>query len=177
MTQAQGNRDNRTAGVRSLKKDLRGFTIIELLIVVLVGIILTAISIPVYQTAMMNMQMNSMVSAISAAISQTRYAAIMNSQVYTLSITAPANTYVVTNISTSTANATVPLPSTLIALNGGTSATYTFTLCPNGTVSGAGGVCPPVSNTVPPALTATNNGRQVDINVSSVGNVTTTRIQ
>ena len=177
MTQVQGKRDSRPADVRFLQKGLRGFTIVELLIVVLVGGILTAISIPIFQGAMANMQLNSTVSAISAALSQTRYAAIMNSQVYTLAIAAPANTYVVTNVGTGIANAAVPLPSTAIAINGGTNATYTYTMCPNGTVSGAGGVCPPVINTVPPALSATNNGRQVNINVSSVGSVTTTRIQ
>ncbi len=144
----------------------------ELLVVLFIGTLLTAISVPLLQTALANMKMNSMVSAISAAVSRTRYAAVMNSQVYTLAITAPANTYVATNVTTSTAGATVPLPSQAIAINGGTSATYTFTLCPNGTVSGAGGVCPPTSNTVPPTLTATYNGRQVTINVSSVGNVT-----
>jgi len=177
MKQAQQKRDSRSASDRRLRKGLRGFSIVELLIVVLVGGILTAISVPAFQSAMVNMQMNSMVSAISATISQTRYAAIMNSQVYTLAFTTPANTYVVTNVTTNTANAAVPLPGNSIVLNGGTSATYTYTLCPNGTASGAGGVCPPTTNTIPPALSATNHGRQVNINVSSVGNVTTTRIQ
>jgi hypothetical protein len=134
-------------------------------------------SIPVYQSIMANMQMNSMASAISGVISQTRYAAIMNAQVYTFVITTPANTYVVSNVTAVTANAAVPLPGTQIAINGGTNATYTFTLCPNGTVYGAGGTCPTSPLTLPPALSATNKGRQVNINVSSVGNVTTTRVQ
>jgi len=177
MTRAQVNADSQLAHGRSLPKGLRGFSIVELMIVVLVGTVLTAISIPLYKSAMTNMQMNSVVSAISGAISQTRYASIMNSHVYTLVFTVPANTYVVTDVTASTTNATVPLPSTAILINGGTAATYTFTLCPNGAVSGAGGVCPPTTNTTPPALSVTNSGRQENINVSTVGNVTTTRVQ
>jgi prepilin-type N-terminal cleavage/methylation domain-containing protein len=177
MTQAQGNRDRQQAQGRFLRSGARGFTIVELLIVVLVGTLLTAISIPLYHTAMMNMQMNSMVSAISGALSQTRYAAIMNAQVYTLAITAPANTYVVSNVTSSTTNAAVPLPSTAIAINSGTSATYTYTLCPNGAVYGAGGTCPTSPATLPPSLSISNNGSQINITVSGVGNVTTTRVQ
>jgi prepilin-type N-terminal cleavage/methylation domain-containing protein len=176
MTQAPRKRDSRAASVRFIQKGIRGFTIVELLIVVLIGSLLTAMAVPLYKSAMISMQLNSTVSAISGAISQTRYAAIMNGQVYTLVLTTPANTYVVSNVTQGTANAAVPLPSTAILINGGTSATYTYTLCPNGTAYGAGGTC--INNiTVPPALSATNNGRQVNINVSGVGSVISTRIQ
>ncbi len=159
------------------RKDLRGFSIVELLIVVLVSGILAAMAIPRFQSAMQGMQLNSTVSAISGAVSQTRYAAIANAQVYILVITAPANTYVISNVTEGTANTAVPLPSTAILINNGTAATYTYTLCPNGTVYGAGGTCPTSPLTAPPALSATNNGRQVNINVSSVGYVSTTRVQ
>ncbi|HYM07657.1 MAG TPA: prepilin-type N-terminal cleavage/methylation domain-containing protein [Terriglobales bacterium] len=169
--------DVQMEGIRVPRKDLRGFTIVELLIVVLVSGILAAMAIPRFQSAMQGMQLNSTVSAISGAISQARYAAIANAQVYTLAITAPANTYVVSNVTAGTSNAAVPLPSTAILINNGTAATYTYTLCPNGTVYGAGGTCPTSPLTAPPALAATNNGRQVNINVSSVGNVATTRVQ
>lgn len=150
----------------------RGFTMPELMIVLLVGTILTAIAIPLMNSAMATMRMNSTVSAITAAISQTRYRAIMNSQLYTLVFTTPNNTYVVTNLGTNASDAPVPLPNQTIALNGGANAIYTFTLCPNGTVYGAGGACP--SNNPPPALTATYQGRQTNINVSNVGNVNAT---
>ncbi len=143
--------------------------------VLLASSILAAIAIPTYQTMKSEMQMNSMANAIAGAVSQTRYAAIMNSEIYTLVITTPANTYVATNIGTGVASSAVPLPGSSILLNGGASATYTFTLCPNGTVYGAGGVCPGTNN--PPAISATYQGRQTNVSVSGVGNVTTTTIQ
>jgi len=177
MTQAKGRRDSRPAGVRFLQNGLRGYSIVELLIVVSVGLILAAIAVPTYKTTMADMQMNDTVSAISGAVSQTRYAAIMNSQIYTLAFTAPANTYVVTNVTTTTVNPAISLPTTTVAINGGANATYTYTMCPNGIVFGAGGTCVPPPNTVPPVLSASNYGRQVNINVSSVGSVTTTNVR
>jgi len=150
-----------------------GFTVLELLIVIAVGITLTAVAIPIMNTAMNNMHMTSMVDAISTAVSKTRYQSIMTSQPYTLAITAPANTYVVTNVST-TASVSIPLPNNSIAINNGAGATYTFTFCPNGTVWGAGGVCPGVNQ--PPALSVSSQGRQINVSVSNVGNVTTTMV-
>src|SRR5579883_2978309 len=148
-----------------------GFTMLELTVVLLIAGITAAFALPVLDASMTTMRMNSAVSAMSAAISNTRYRAIKDSQVYTVVLTTPANTYVVTNVSTATADAAVPLPYTAIAFNGGTSATYTFTLCPNGTVYGAGGTCP--GNTTPPTLAATFQNREIDLTVSSAGNVTT----
>ncbi len=152
----------------------QGFSLPEILIVLLIGTILTAIAIPIMNVAMASMRMSSTVSAITAAISQTRHRAIMNSQAYTLVLTTPGNIYVVTNVATNLADLAVPLPSQAVAINGGANATYTFTLCPNGTVYGAGGTCP--NNNGPPALIATYQGRQSNINVSSVGSVTTTNV-
>lgn len=148
-----------------------GFTVPELLIVLIVGAVLTAIALPMYNSAMLNMRMNSMVGAISGAVSRTRYQSIMSSKIYTLAITAPGNSYVVTDVTDGTAASAVPLPSTSIAVNGGTAATYTFTLCPNGVVYGAGGVCA-TGSPAPPALALTCQSREIDITVSGVGNVT-----
>ena len=144
-------------------------------LVMLVLAVLTAITVPYYNGARLDSQMNSMASAISGVVAQTRYAAIMNSQIYTLVFTAPANTYVVTNVSTSTAASAVPLPTTTVTINTGTSATYTFTFCPNGTAYGSGGTCP--GTNAPPVLTLANSQRKLQLNVSSVGNVTTTIIK
>jgi prepilin-type N-terminal cleavage/methylation domain-containing protein len=161
----------------SRKPRANGFTLLELLLVIAVGMILTAVAIPVIGTTMNNMRMNSVVNAISSAVSKTRYESIMVSQPYTLVLTAPANTYVVTNTSTAFASPVTPLPSQLVQINGGAAATYTFTFCPNGTVYGAGAVCNPPAGAAPPAISVTSQGRQINVTVSGVGNVTTTTIQ
>jgi len=159
-------------------KSSGGFSVLELLVTMVIGMIMAAVTIPMIKNAMASMRINSTVGAISGVISSTRYRALANSQIYTLAITTPANTYVVTNVSTTTADYAgkgVPLPNAGVALNGGVAATYTFTLCPNGTVSGAGGACP--GGPAPPALVVTYQGRQTNLNVSTVGNVTTTFIK
>jgi prepilin-type N-terminal cleavage/methylation domain-containing protein len=152
----------------------RAFSLLELTVTLLVAGILAAFAIPVVDASMTTMRLNSAVSAMSSAISNTRYRAIKDSQIYTLVLTTPANTFVVTNTGTSTSDPQAPLPYPVIAFNGGGSATYTFTLCPNGTVYGAGGACP--GNTAPPALAATFQNREVDLTVSSAGNVTSKTI-
>ena len=159
---------------RKRQRGTGGFSIIEVLMVLLASTIVVAIAIPKYQTMKSGMQVTSTANAIAGAVSQTRYKALMNSQIYTLTITAPANTYVSKNISTGVSDSAIPLPSSLVQINGGTSATYTFTLCPSGTVFGSGGVCP--GATTPPAISATYQGRQTNVTVSGVGNVTTTTI-
>jgi len=174
LGQGRSERDRNDSMLDQTQNKSHGFSLPELLTVLLVATILTAIAVPVINSAMANMRMNSTVSAITAGISQTRQRAVMNSQVYTFVLTTPTNIYAVTNVATNNPDNPVPLPSPAIVINGGANATYIFTLCPNGTVYGAGGVCP--SNNAPPALTATYQGRQVNINVSRVGNVTATTV-
>jgi prepilin-type N-terminal cleavage/methylation domain-containing protein len=158
-------------GRRCPGKLSRGFSLPEVLIVAVAGAVLTAIAIPMISSVLNHIKLNSMVGQVTAAVAKTRYRAIMDSQPYTLVIAVPANSYVIKNVKTGAVAFTVPLPQQ-VALNGGTSATYTFTFCPNGTVWGAGGLCPGTTQT--PLLRATIAGSESDITVSSVGNVTTT---
>ncbi len=157
--------------IRRSQTESRGFTLLEMVVVVLVSMIAAAIAIPVIGSALASMNVRSMASALAGAVSSTRYQAIQNSEIYTLVITTPANTYVVKNITTGVSGPTLPLAKQTVAINGGTSATYTFTFCPNGMTYGAGGTCP--ANNTPPVLTATYQGANMTINVSSVGNVQT----
>jgi prepilin-type N-terminal cleavage/methylation domain-containing protein len=153
----------------SAKTTDTGFTVIELLVAMAIAAILMAMSVPVIGGTMSRMKMNSATSSISGAITKGRYRAIRNSDTYTLAITAPQNTYVVTDVATNVSDAPVPLPST-VAINGGTNAVYTYTFCPNGTVYGAGGSCTNNLN-LPPALVLSYSTRQTNISVSTVGNV------
>lgn len=164
----------RVRGTSTVPAASAGFSIAELLIAMAVAAILAAMSVPIVNSTMSRMRMNSAVSAISSAITKARYQSIRNSDVYTLAITVPQNTYVVTDVTANVANAAVPLPSA-VAINGGNSAVFTYTLCPNGTVYGAGGTCTNNTN-APPALTVTYSQLQTNINVSTVGNVSTTVI-
>jgi prepilin-type N-terminal cleavage/methylation domain-containing protein len=158
-------------GTKKRPKRLRGFTVLELMVSMAVGVIVTAAAVPLITRAMTMIRLNSVSSSLTAAISATRYQAIMNSQIYTLVLTTPANTYVVTNLGSGKAFRAVPIPSQGVTINGGVNATYTFTFCPNGMVYGAGGACPGPAT---PALTLLNQSKQVNISVSGVGNVTTT---
>lgn len=155
-------------------RHIAGLSLVELLVVMAIGTILTLLSVPVFNSAMASMRMNSMVNSLSTAIGKTRYRAIMNSQIYTLTLSTPANTFVVTNVQTGVADKVVPLPTRVVAINGGGNAIYSFTFCPNGTAYGAGGACPGVN--VTPALTLTYQSRQTNMTISSVGNVTTKTI-
>jgi len=152
----------------------RGFSLIELLAVLAIGVIMTAVAVPILSSTMSRMRLDSAVSSISTVISKTRYRSIRNSDIYTLTISVPQNTYVVTDVSANVVDPVEPLPS-LVALNGGAVAVYTYTFCPNGTVYGAGGICVNNAN-LPPALIATYQTRQTNISVSTVGNVTTKNI-
>jgi type II secretory pathway pseudopilin PulG len=157
----------------SLPSSAAGFTLLEALIVVAIGIIMTAVAIPVISTAWANMRINSSVADFTAALNTSRYQAIKNSQIYTMAITAPGNTYVLTDISATPPSAApaVALPPYITINSGG--GVYTYTLCPNGMVYGAGGACP---GPVPPALLFKYQNRQINISVSEVGNVSTTII-
>ena len=151
-----------------------GFSIVELLIAMAVAAVLVAMSVPVMNSTMSRMRMNSAATSISTAISKTRYRSIRNSDIYTLAITTPQNTYVVKDVVTNVSDSAVPL-SNVIAINGGGNGVITYTFCPNGTVYGAGGTCVNNTNT-PPALALTYLTRQTNISISTVGNVTATVI-
>lgn len=159
----------------SLPSNAAGFTLLEMVIVVAIGVVLTALAIPVISTTWANMRINAAVGQFSGAIASARYRAIKDSQPYTFVLTTPANTYVETNTVTLTADAAIALPS-YVTITGTGGSPFTYTLCPNGIIYGAGGVCNPPPATTPTTLSFTYQGRQINLAVSGVGNVTTTII-
>jgi prepilin-type N-terminal cleavage/methylation domain-containing protein len=153
---------------------LKGFTTIELMMSLVIGGILTAMAIPVLKTSLSRAKVNAAVSQITSEFTKVRYRAIRNCQIYTMTITAPQNTYQITNVSTGVVFNPDSLP-TQVAINGGGAGAYTYTFCPNGMVYGAGGACP--NGNVPSALTVTYQTRQTNMSFSQVGNVISTIIR
>jgi prepilin-type N-terminal cleavage/methylation domain-containing protein len=138
MTQAQANRDTRSAGDRLLRAGLRGFSIVELLIVMLVGLILTAMTIPQVKSGIYQYRLSGAVASSTWAIQSTRYEALVQGVQYQVVITKATNSYQIqssadggvtfTNVAGTSA---VPLSGVATVLNQDT----TLRFKPNGFVS------------------------------------------
>ena len=138
MSRAQGNRDSRAAGDRLLRAGLRGFSIVELLIVVLVGLILTAMTIPQVKSGIYQYRLDGALASSTWAIQSTRYEALVQGAQYQVVFTKASNSYQIqssadggvtfTNLAGTSA---VPLSGSKTVLNQDT----TLRFKPNGFVS------------------------------------------
>ena len=148
-----------------------GFTLLEALIVIAISLVLAGIAIPNFMNAINSYRFSAAVSAVTGALSTTRYQAIQHGYPYQLVFTSSTMSYKVyndpgasscptTNSSYTLVGTAIPLPSAGPITMSGTS--YTFTFCPNGTVSSTGN----------PQLS--NNLKSRTITVSGVGNVSVT---
>jgi type IV pilus assembly protein PilA len=72
MTQTQGKRDGRPAGVRCLRRGVRGYSLVELLIVVIVVLILASMAIPNIQSIARGSRTTGDARSISAALNLAR---------------------------------------------------------------------------------------------------------
>jgi prepilin-type N-terminal cleavage/methylation domain-containing protein len=79
--------------VNSLRRKIKGFSLIEMLVVVTIVSTLSTIAIPQLMNAMKSYRLASAVAAASGAIQSTRYLAIMHGYPYQLTFNATSGSY------------------------------------------------------------------------------------
>ena len=145
-------------------KRSRGFTLLELLIVMLVILVLSGIALPQIQAALSTYKLNSAVSATTWAIQTTRYQAIMHGYPYEVAFNAANNTYQVSSepggaAAFANVGNAVPFGNQLITFN--TNTTYQFS--PNGSVSTVLGLM---------TYSISNQNATHNVTVSNYGSIT-----
>jgi prepilin-type N-terminal cleavage/methylation domain-containing protein len=154
---------NRSLLQRSRRNHLQGrasasgFTLIELLIVVAIGIVTTAIAVPVIQNSLRYYALRSAVSAVTGAIQSNRYNAIFHGCQYQVAFTASTNSYTVATTSdpagSGTCLAALGTPSAAIPLPGASrgaslAANSTLVFYPSGKVTATLGPANPATLTL-----------------------------
>jgi prepilin-type N-terminal cleavage/methylation domain-containing protein len=162
MMQTQEHRESRRLRTGSRRK-IRGYTLIEIVIAMLVGTVLTAIAIPSVRAGMNNYRLNSAVAMAKWAIQSTRFQALMKGYPYQVAFNASSANYQVQNLPSGTTyqnvGTTVPLAGWPMTV----SANTTINFKPNGMVTATVGTN---------SFTITYQGTTKTITVSNYGNVT-----
>jgi prepilin-type N-terminal cleavage/methylation domain-containing protein len=154
----------------------RGFSLIELVFVVLIVLVMTAMAVPLVNNSVSYFRMRGAVAAATGAIQSTRYQAIFQGCPYQIVFTAATNSYQVLNSCPSTGTfVAVCSPSTLAVcpkpLAGAGSpltlgADMTMTFSPGGKITSA---------TSPMVMVLTYGGKPPEtITVSSYGSINVT---
>jgi prepilin-type N-terminal cleavage/methylation domain-containing protein len=134
MTVVQRKLDGRQAS--GFPSFVRGFTMLELLIVLAIGMILTAMAIPQVKTQMYRYRLQGAVASSTWAIQSTRYQALMEGYPYQVVFTKSTNSYQIQDLPPGSSSYTnvgnsVPLSGAATVLNQDT----TFQFKPNGYVN------------------------------------------
>lgn len=142
-----------------------GFTLIELIMVLVIGLILTLVSIPLINNVYQTFRVNAAISAVTGAIQTTRYQAISNGYPFQVVFSKANSNYQVKSDPTLTgafANVGNPVPLSTAAVLG----QDTTILChPGGLITAT------VGSTT---LTLSSHGKTESIAISSYGNIKVT---
>lgn len=148
---------------RRNRRPSHGFTLIEVIMALLVGTILTAIAIPQIKRSVNSYRLTSEVDMITWAIQSTRFQSLMQGYAYQVVFTKASNSYQIQNepVGTTTfANVgnSVPMSSSAVTLD----QDMTIQVKPNGSASVTVGT---------PPLSVTYQGTTKQITVTNYGNV------
>ncbi|MBZ5662222.1 MAG: prepilin-type N-terminal cleavage/methylation domain-containing protein [Acidobacteriia bacterium] len=145
------------------QRKIRGYTLIELLMGLLIGSILSAMAIPQVRSQILQYRLQGAVSSATWAIQSTRYQSLTEGYPYQVVFTKSNNQYQVRDLptgATSYANigSAVPLSGSPVALNQDT----TLQFLPNGSVTATVGA---------QNFTITYQGFCQKVNVTNYGNI------
>jgi prepilin-type N-terminal cleavage/methylation domain-containing protein len=156
---------------RNSTSSARGFTVVELLVTMAVGIVMAAYAVPLLQNGMNFFKVRAAASSVTGAIQSTRFQAIFHGCPYALAFNKPAMTYQV-SAQLAGANgcaATFTNVGPAIPIANGSSVTLNqnvaFQFRPGGLTQTTLGV---------PTLILDSHGSKETITVSTYGNITVT---
>jgi Tfp pilus assembly protein FimT len=138
----------------------------EILVVVAIGIVLTAMALPQVQSVIYNYRLRGAVSMATWAIQSTRYQALMEAYPYQVAFISANGSYQIQN--SPTANGTYTNVGTAVPLSGSAvtlSADTTLTFKPNGSVTASSGAL---------SFTLSYQGVCQKVTVTNYGNVSIT---
>jgi prepilin-type N-terminal cleavage/methylation domain-containing protein len=151
------------AEIKGKRASVAGFSLIETIIVLLIGSVLTAAAIPQIKSVMYTYRLNSAVAMTKWAIQSTRFQALMDGYNYQVAISSTNKNYQIKNLPSGTTYANVGSVVPIAAWPVTISADTTLQFQPNGSVSApVGGL----------SFTITYQGTTKTITVSNYGNVT-----
>ncbi|HLJ24168.1 MAG TPA: GspH/FimT family pseudopilin [Candidatus Acidoferrales bacterium] len=146
---------------RKARRD-RGYSLVELVIVMLIGTVLTAMAIPQVKSQVYSYRLNSAVAMAKWAIQSTRFQALREGYPFQVAFTASSQTYQIQDLPSGTTYQNVGGVVPLAAWPMTFSADTTINFKPNGMVTATVG-----SN----SFTITYQGTTKTITVSNYGNV------
>lgn len=148
---------------RPAKRNQSGMSLLELIIVLLIGSVLTAMAIPQVKRSLYQYRLSSEVAMITWAIQSTRFQSLMEGYPYQVVFTQSSNSYQIQSEPTGSASfsnvgSSVPMSTAPITID----QNMTVQVKPNGSLSVTVGTTP---------LTVTYQGGITQITVTSYGNV------
>lgn len=162
MTETQDCRESRRSRAGIARKT-RGYTMIEIIMAMLVGTVLTAMAIPQVKVGLYNYRLNSAVAMAKWSIQSTRFQALMKGYPYQVVFSAANTNYQIQNLPSGATyqnvGSTVPMAGWPMTV----SADTTINFKPNGMVTATVGTN---------SFTITYQGTTKTITVSNYGNVT-----